>query len=66
MAGAPTVRLLAGTVVDAMPDVADKWIKEGVAMQDKSVEPQETKAEAEPIPIKKKTTSKKASSKRRR
>ncbi len=48
MAGATSVELLAGSVVNAMPDVADKWIKQGVAMEDKSLDgASETKA----IPI---------------
>jgi len=38
MAGANSVELLAGTVVNAMPDVAEKWIKQGVAMCDKSMD----------------------------
>ncbi len=45
MAGATAVELLAGTVVNAMPEVAEKWISQGVAMLDKSVEPQEVKTE---------------------
>jgi len=45
MAGATSVELLAGSVVNAMPDVADKWIKQGVAMEDKSIEPKEAKLE---------------------
>jgi hypothetical protein len=45
MAGATSVELLAGTVVDAMPDVAVKWIEQGAAMHDKSVDaPAENKA----------------------
>lgn len=43
MAGANSVELLAGTVVNAMPDVADKWLKQGIACLDKSIEPKEHK-----------------------
>lgn len=52
MAGSNSVELLAGNVVNVMPDVAEKWIKQGVAMLDKSVEPGETKIEPRPRPKK--------------
>lgn len=45
MAGATSVELLAGTVVNAMSDVAEEWIKQGAAMLDKSIEPSEIKQE---------------------
>lgn len=38
MNGALSVELLAGTVCNIMPDVAEKWIKQGAAMFDKSTD----------------------------
>jgi len=38
MDGANSVELLAGNVVNANPDVAEKWIKQGLAMEDKSMD----------------------------
>jgi len=38
MAGSSSVELLAGTVLNAMPDVAEKWLKQGIAMEDKSMD----------------------------
>jgi len=38
MAGASSVELLAGTIANATQDVADKWIRQGMAMEDKSMD----------------------------
>ena len=38
MAGTSSVELLAGSVVNTIPDVADKWIRQGMAMEDKSLD----------------------------
>jgi len=38
MAGASSVELLAGSVVNVASDIAEKWIKQGVAMMDKSLD----------------------------
>ena len=38
MAGSSSVELLAGSVVNTTPDVAEKWQKQGIAMEDKSMD----------------------------
>ena len=38
MDGANSVELLAGNVVNTTPEIADKWIKQGMAMEDKSMD----------------------------
>ena len=50
MAGASSVELLAGSVANVTPEVADKWIKQGIAMEDKAIEPQEAKITPRPKP----------------
>ena len=32
MKGAPTVQILAGSEIEAVPDVAEEWIKQGYAL----------------------------------
>ena len=32
MKGVPTVQILAGSEIEAVPDVAEEWIKQGYAM----------------------------------
>jgi len=38
MTGASSVELLAGTVVKTTNEVAEKWLKQGLAMEDKSID----------------------------
>ena len=54
MAGLPSVELMAGSVVDVPAPLAEKWLKQGVAMEDNSLDgPQERKAEVA-LPVKRK------------
>lgn len=43
LSGSPGIRWTVGSVADVSPDIADKWIKQGVAMEDKTIDPQEIK-----------------------
>ena len=45
MKGAPTVQILAGSVIEAAPDIAGDWIKQGYAVPER-----ETPAEAAVMP----------------
>lgn len=45
LAANPSVKWVAGSIADVSPETARKWIEKGIAMEDKSTGPVETKAD---------------------
>ena len=46
LSGTPGIQWTAGSVANVSQEIADRWIKQGVAMEDKAIEPSENKADS--------------------